>query len=219
MLEFLRNKNSSLDMLPATDDYFRRYGRFVDEYDFTPWLRVMEDIAVPSEGNTYIADEPRLTIPGPFDEVRSRIFAGMPIQVGYCNGNGSKLDALEYHKMPELVVAATDIVLLLADIHGIVENRIDSSCIKAFYLPSGTACELYGTTMHFAPCKVSGDGFKCIIVLPKGTNMPMETPAPLCDEDKLLRMTGKWLIAHKESVLASKGAFIGIHGDNIEIVY
>ena len=86
--------------------------------------------------------------------------------------------------------------------------------------PAGTACELYATTLHFAPCKVSDDGYKSIIVLPYATNLPLDKlPEARNDEDKLLWQQNKWLIAHPDSIPASKGACAGITGDNIEIFY
>ena len=47
----------------------------------------------------------------------SKSFGEMEIQIGYCNGHNSMLNALEYHKSSEINVAATDAVLLLGSIH------------------------------------------------------------------------------------------------------
>ncbi|MDF2987665.1 MAG: hypothetical protein K0R50_3175, partial [Eubacterium sp.] len=128
--------------------------------------------------------------------------------------------ALEYHKCSEIDVAVTDLLLILADIRDIKNNQLPGTLTEIFYVPGNTAVELYGTTLHFAPCKVSDQGFKSIIVLAQGTNEPLPSlPSPLCGEDKLLWMRNKWLIAHKESIPASKGAFVGITGENIEIRY
>ena len=34
--------------------------------------------------------------------------------------------------------------------------------------------EVYGTTLHYAPCHVEDGGFRCVVVASKGTNTDME---------------------------------------------
>ena len=53
-----------------------------------------------------------------------------------------------------------------------------------------------------------------MVVLPKGTNYPIEQPH-LLKEDKLLVASNKWLLAHEEAKIA--GAFNGLKGENIFI--
>ncbi|WP_085833077.1 DUF4867 family protein [Clostridium merdae] len=220
MFSELLKKNPTLSLYPVTHESFRQYGRIVTEYDFSSWLQTMAEIAVPDSGNMYVADEPRLSKSPLADAVKERLNGSMPIQVGYCNGNGSQLNALEYHKTPELNLAVTDLVLLLADVRDVENNTLDTSLVKGYYLPAGTACELYGTTLHFAPCKVSDKGFQCVVVLPKGTNQPLkQLPAKADGEEKLLWMQGKWLIAHPESELAQNGAYAGLTGVNLLVEY
>ena len=220
MFSELLKKNPTLSLYPVTHESFRQYGRIVTEYDFSTWLQTMEKIAIPDSGNVYVADEPRLSSTPLANSVQEKLNGSMPIQVGYCNGNGSQLNALEYHKTPELNLAVTDLVLLLADVRDIVNNTLNTSLVKGYYLPAGTACELYGTTLHFAPCKVSDKGFQCVVVLPKGTNQPLEQlPTKADGEEKLLWMQGKWLIAHPESELAQNGAYVGLIGDNLCVQY
>ena len=220
MFSELLRKNPTLSLYPVTHESFCQYGRIITEYDFSRWLQTMEGIAVPDSGNVYVADEPKLSHTPLADSVQERLNGSMPIQVGYCNGNGSQLNALEYHKTPELNLAVTDLVLLLADIRDIENNTLNTALVKGYYLPAGTACELYGTTLHFAPCKVNDNGFQCVVVLPKGINQPLDhLPANAEGEEKLLWMQGKWLIAHPESELAKKGAFAGLTGVNLSVQY
>lgn len=47
----------------------------------------------------------------------------------------------------------------------------ETSKVEGFFVPEGTAIEVYATTLHYAPCGVDGQGFKCVVVLPKGTNL------------------------------------------------
>ena len=57
-----------------------------------------------------------------------------------------------------------------------------------------------------------------MVALPEGTNVGVpESLTSGCKEDKLLRMTNKWLIAHKDAPESSDGAYTGITGENIDI--
>ncbi|SCP97962.1 DUF4867 family protein [Anaerobium acetethylicum] len=220
MLEDLKARNPHIAIYPVSDARFSKYGKVLDGFDFNQCLDIMQTRPIPEEGNCYVASDAELMGTDVAGELSRRFYAGMPVQIGYCNGNSSKLNALEYHKGSEVDVAVTDLVLLLSDIRNISHNELSSESVEAFFLPANTACELYATTLHFAPCKTSSDGYKSIIVLPAGTNAGLDSiPAPKCEEDYLLWMQNKWLIAHAESIPASKGAFVGITGDNIEINY
>lgn len=46
----------------------------------------------------------------------------------------------------------------------------DTAKVEAFFVPAGTGVELYATTLHYAPCTAQEGGFRCVVVLPKGTN-------------------------------------------------
>ncbi|HIT06253.1 MAG TPA: DUF4867 family protein [Candidatus Scybalocola faecipullorum] len=216
----IRNKNPHIRILSVNDAAFSKYGKIVTGYDFSPLIDVMKAKAIPEEGNIYVGKDDDLMACAIADQIALNFYGSMPIQIGYCNGGSTKLNALEYHKGSEIDIAVTNLVLLLGDIRDIKDNTYPSSAVEAFFVPAGTACELYGTTLHFAPCKVEDSGFKSIIILPDSTNLPLDPlPEPRNTEDRLLWMRNKWLIAHPESVPASKGACAGITGDNIEIFY
>lgn len=220
LLSTIKALNPHVSVYAIDDEAFAPYGKIVTGYDFSNLLKIMENRAIPAEGNIYVGKDEAMSADAVSKELSENFYAHMPIQIGYCNGNSGKLNALEYHKGSEIDIAVTDLVLLLGDIRDIKDNTLSSSAVKAFVVPAGTACELYSTTLHFAPCKVCDAGFKSIIVLPDGTNLPLKKlPAPKNSEDKLLWMQNKWLIAHPESVPASKGAHAGITGENIEIFY
>lgn len=220
MFNTLKALNPHIPLFYITDETFSTYGKVIEGYDFSGLIKTMESKAIPEEGNVYVAKDSDL-MNDPLAVELSNVFYGfMPIQIGYCNGNSYKLNALEYHKGSEIDIAVTDLVLLLGDVRNIKDNTLASSTVKAFFVPAGTACELYGTTLHFAPCKVSDSGYKSIIVLPDQTNTPLEVlPKTVDPESKLLWMQNKWLIAHEESIPASKGAHVGITGINIEVFY
>ncbi len=220
MINNLRQLNPALQIKSIFDEAFLRYGKVLEQYDFSQCIEIMQVKGIPASGNEYVACDHELMGTAVVKELHDNFYGSMPVQIGYCNGNSSKLNALEYHKGSEIDVAVTDLVLILADVRDIKDNTLHSAASEIFFVPGGSAVELYGTTLHFAPCKVSDKGFKSIIVLPAGTNQPLPSiPSPLCEEDKLLWMQNKWLIAHKESIPASKGACAGITGENIEIIY
>lgn len=220
MLKHLKKFNPAMEINSIFDNSFKGFGKVIQGYDFSECIKIMENRSIPETGNTYVACDNELMNTTLSTELSNNFYGGSPIQIGYCNGNSNKLNALEYHKCSEIDVAITDLVLILGDIRDINQNQYLSSLAKIFYVPANTAIELYSTTLHFAPCKVSDNGFKSIIVLTKGTNEPIsKLPIPKNDEDKLLWMQNKWLIAHQESIPASKGAFSGIIGYNIEIKY
>ena len=87
--------------------------------------------------------------------------------------------------------------------------------MEAFLLPAGTAAELYATTLHYAPISVSGENFRCVVVLPRGTNTDIDFPLQAEGEDRLMAAKNKWLIAHPDAGI--KGAFCGLKGDNITL--
>lgn len=82
-------------------------------------------------------------------------------------------------------------------------------------MPAGTLIEVYATTLHYAPCHTKDDGFRCVVVLPKGTNEELKAPAPEGEgEEKLLFAKNKWLLGHPEGGLSER-AWIGLKGENI----
>ena len=149
-------------------------------------------------------------------EIEKVFYGELPIQIGYCNGDNHKLNALEYHRSSELDIAQTDLILLLGMQQDIEDGDIyDTAKVEAFLVPAGTGVELYATTLHYAPCTAQEGGFRCVVVLPKGTNeeLPFETAKE--GENRLLAAMNKWLIAHEDAQI--EGAFCGLKGENVEV--
>ncbi|MGN0205476.1 MAG: DUF4867 family protein [Coprococcus sp.] len=216
----LKKKNPSITIHSITEECFFSYGKILNNFDFSGCMDIMSHRDIPSEGVCYIPSDEKMMNDPLASLLSAHFYGGMPIQIGYCTGKNTQLNALEYHKGSEIDIAVTDLILLLDSLQNIHGNTLPSSGVKAFYLPAGTAVELYGTTLHYAPCMINDNGFKSIVVLPAGTNAALDIlPTPLCDEDRLLWMQNKWLLAHAESDEASKGAYVGITGPNIEIFY
>ena len=201
------------------DDAFKTYGRIVDGYDYELLLERLEATTeMPSDAVIYVPSVPELEDTPAYAQLKDNCYGGMPIQIGYCNGTNTKLNCFEYHRDSEVDIAANDAILLLARQQDIVDGQIDSSKAEAFFCPKGTAVELYATSLHYAPCSAKkGQGFRVVIVLPKGTNEKAPEITPKNVEDKYLWACNKWLLAHKDASEAAAGAHVGITGDNIDI--
>lgn len=219
--ENLKTLNNHIPFYHVNDPAFASYGNIIDNYNFNELDLYMDHIEIPNEGNVYVPSVAEMEETPVKEQIQSHFYGQLPIQIGYCNGVNSTLNGLEYHKGSEINYALTDIVLLLGKLQSIKHNQYDSSEIEAFFIPKGTAVELYGTTLHFAPCKISDKGFKVVVILPDGTNQPLNKEIEKrTEEDSLLFMKNKWLLAHPDrEVLINRGAYPGIKGENIQIYY
>lgn len=197
------------------DPKFCKYGRVVKGFDCSELVETMRK--TPLTGDVvYVAAEPVLESLPIFEELRNREFGGLPVELGYCNGSNTLLNAVEYHRSSEVDIAATDLILLVGSQQDIDPERCtyDTSLVEAFLVPKGTMVELYATTLHYAPCNAGPGGFRCAVVLPRGTNQPLKTAPRQENEDRLLFAQNKWLIAHPDTDLGEQGAFVGLTGKN-----
>lgn len=199
------------------DDEFRSYGRVVSGYDFSDLLSALEKTPLNKEGTSYVASEPSLEALDIKKVLERNLYGGMPIQLGYCNGHNRTLNCLEYHRDSEYNLGSEDFILLLALRSEIDDFQLDTSKVKAFLVPKGVMVEVFATTLHYAPCHVSDDGFHVLVLLPLNTNTDIELPEVVDCEDKLLWARNKWLLAHKDTSEAKSGAYIGLLGDNITL--
>ena len=217
MLELLREKNPDLKLYSVLDPAFRRYGRVL-EADTAALAAALADMPIPAEGNSYRASVPELEAVGLMGDLKRVVFGDMAIEAGYCNGRGYQLNAMEYHKCSEVNFTTTGLVLLLALPEQLDDGKLDSADVVGFYLPAGVLVEIHPLVLHFAPCRVSEDGFRCLVVLERGTNeaLPSVNTAAT-GEEKLLWMRNKWMTCHPDSPQREKGAFVGIHGENLAL--
>ena len=205
-------------MKQVTDKEFAVYGRVLD-VDVKEFVDVMKEVPVVSEGTMY---EPSV---GAFEDLplaktlEQESFGFLPIEFGHCSGYNNKLNALEYHRSSEIDIAATDLILLVGRQQDIdlSSYTYDTARVEAFFVPAGTAVELYATTLHFAPCSVDGKEFRCGVILPKGTNEALPETVSSSGENALLFAVNKWLRAHEESGLQKDKAWIGLVGENIKL--
>ena len=204
-----------MQIYEVTDARFRKYGKVIRNIDFSALTEAMKKTPVPSDVvyEPSIAELEALPVA---KEIEKVFYGELPIQIGYCNGDNHKLNALEYHRSSELDIAQTDLILLLGMQQDIEDGDIyDTAKVEAFLVPAGTGVELYATTLHYAPCTAQEGGFRCVVVLPKGTNeaLPFETAKE--GENRLLAAMNKWLIAHEDAQI--EGAFCGLKGENVEV--
>ncbi len=175
------------------------------------------ETVIPERGNVYVADyEPvsTLGVRGLFEG----LVDGQKLQFGYCHGQNLKVNALEWHEGREIILAVTDCVLFLG-----LPSQLDQAQggyefntknLIAVELKEGELIQLHNRVLHFAPVKVKDDGFRTMIILPKGTNTPIEVQDKT---DPYLFMKNKWLIAHDERPdLVEKGAKYGLIGQNYD---
>ena len=205
-----------MEIRKVTDPEFKVYGKIVTGYDCGELLKAMGQTPVP-EDVVYVASDRELEGLEVSKRIQKNMYGQLPIQVGYCNGRNRKMNAMEYHRTSEINVAATDLVLMWGRQQDVGEDgTYDTSLAEAFLVPAGTVIEVYATTLHYAPCHVEEDGFRCVVILPKGTNTDMEPVEELFFEDKLLFAKNKWLIGHREGGLP-KNAYLGLRGSNPEL--
>lgn len=209
-------------VLSVNDAAFRKYGRVVTNVDFTELVKEMKKTPVP-EGVVYEPSVEALEALPVMQALSDTAYGEMPIQIGYCNGHNTKLNALEYHRDSEINVAATDAILMLGLLQDVeADHTYDTSRVEAFLVPAGTAVEVYATTLHYAPCSVEGSGFQVAVVLPRGTNYALKkehakaSGTATDNEDCLITAVNKWLIGHAEGGL-DEGSFLGLKGKNLDI--
>ena len=200
----------------VTDAAFRPYGKILEGYDTAPLCAAMRSIPMPEQGTAYEPSIPVLEECALYGALQNNAYGGMPIQLGLCWGYNTRLNCLEYHRDSEVNVGARDFILLLGKQDEIENGVLDTGKVKAFRVPAGMAVEVYATTLHYAPCHVKDEGFRCVIVLPKGTNLDMEPVEVKDPEDRLLFARNKWLIGHAQGGLP-EGAFIGLKGENLSV--
>jgi hypothetical protein len=203
----------------VSDPLFKEYGQVVTGLNSAELLKELKKTPLPMDKTIYVPSDPKLEALAVFKDLRDVVFGGMPIQVGYCNGHNSKLNCLEYHRSSEINLGTKDFILLLGKRSEIEAGKFDTKKTRAFYVPAGTAVEVFATSLHYAPCDGKKDaGFQVLVVLPKGTNTDKPKTNKLeNDEEKLLWANNKWLIAHSESSEAKAGAYVGLVGSNIDI--
>ncbi len=207
-----------MKILPVSDPSFQNYGQVLTGYDVSELLATLDKVTPLPEGVEYVPEQSELMALPIEKELRNNAFGGMPIQIGWCNGHNTKLNCLEYHRDSELNVGTEDFILLLAKREDLADGVLDTDKVVAYKCPAGVLVEVYATTLHYAPCSAKkGQGFKVIVVLPKGTNLAKPEITVKNAEDEILWAANKWLLANADSAEAGQGAKVLIKGVNTDI--
>ncbi len=207
-----------MKILSVMDPSFQNYGAVLGGYDVKELLETLDKVTPLPDGVEYVPEQAELMALPIAEELKDNAYGGMPIQIGWCNGHNTKLNCLEYHRDSELNVGTKDFILLLAKREDLENGVLDTEKVVAYKCPAGVLVEVYATTLHYAPCSArKGDGFKVIVVLPKGTNLSKPEITVKNAEDEILWAANKWLLAHKDSAEAGQGAKVLIRGENTDI--
>jgi hypothetical protein len=210
-IDALRQKNPQLNILSLSDT--PEHALFCKaEIDAKEFLTAAESIH-PAEANAYIPRDELLSASPAALTVARRVFGELPMQAGWNYGGNTRMNGMEWHKTSEVIVACSDVVLLLGSHADITNDTYDSTRTFGLYLQKGEAVELYPFTLHLAPLPVSGGRFIAAILLPDGTNLPLSGGIK-----GTLRAVNKWLLVHPENKRGIElGGKAGILGENITI--
>ena len=134
----------------VTDEKFKKYGRIVQNIDFSQLVEVINEKTPLPDGVAYEPSVAVLEELPVYQELSTKAYGELEIEIGYCNGHNELLNAVEYHRSSEINVAATDAILILGSQQDITDDfTYDTSLMEAFFVPAGTAVEVYATTLHF----------------------------------------------------------------------
>ncbi len=207
-----------MKLYKVTDPEFIPYGRVLKDPAFDALIEKLSTEPMPQGEVVYVPGAPELEELEAAGVMSTKVFGEMPVQCGYCNGDNTKLNALEYHRSSEINYAATDAILLLGSQQDVTpEMTYDTEKVMAFLVPAGTTIEVYATTLHYAPCNAPGqNGFRVGVALPKGTNLELKEKHEGGSEDAHLTATNKWLLGHPEGGLPA-GSPMGLIGKNWDV--
>lgn len=206
-------------MLQIASESFRKYCAVIEVLDLSDLVEAARAIPMPGSGVVYRPSIPELEATGGFELLR-RVYAGeQEIEGGMCWGYNEYMGGVEYHRASEVNIAVTDMVAVFGDRRNIVDNTYDSALSEAFFIPQGTVFEIYATTLHLAPCSAGRDGFKSIVILPRGTNEPLsaeglEAAKRATGEHRMLWARDKWILTFPGTEDARNGMCDGMRGED-----
>ncbi|MFA9465244.1 MAG: DUF4867 family protein [Velocimicrobium sp.] len=209
--EQVKEGNANKKIYKVTDDAFKCFGKVYD-YDTKELIEyATKNIEVPKIGDFYQASDAGLESIAVVQTISEDLFGGLIVQAGPCTGHNQALTGFEYHQGSEVVIAVTDCVLILGKRENMEGNTYQGEKAELFYVKKGQVVELYGTTLHYTPCKVD-DFFMTVVLLLKGTNEALDKPIGIC------RKKNKYFIAHSSQTEKIKvGNYPGLLGELIFI--
>lgn len=220
MLDLVRKKNPKYEILSVHSQEFEKYGMVISQNEFPQMEQFVRATEMPEDEFYKPCEEQLMEMGAEADRIKNEIYGQVPCQIGYYNGYADRLNAVEFHKCSEVLIQFEDCILILASKDDMRDGRLHSSRMKYFYVEKGTCVELYGGTLHWAPCMVSEKGVRQVVVQQEGTNTPLLLPVEDKNGENLyLLERNKWVLIHEEAKNQfAEGAFIGIDGENPKIV-
>lgn len=214
MIKEIQLKNPTKIIETPHHPSFISYGRLLTGLDPSSLIETSLSLFSEGDGTTYVASSEKLESFPEAKRIQREYFGEMEIQVGCCYGMNTHLNGMEYHNSHEIIIASTDMILMVGKVEEIDKMGMwNSHHTRYFYLSKGDIVQLFSSTLHLAPNRVSKEPFNAIIILPKGTNEPLEG-----EPIGTLFKKNKWMLAHKEGPAAKNGAKIGIIGENLSII-
>ena len=219
-LTVLKKLNPSLEIESVFSSSFNEYGKILNLNCRDKLLKKLDsETQIPNKGNIYTPFVRNWEDKETVDEIFP--YFNEKIEIGYCNGQNTSLNALEWHCCDEINIYATDAILFLAKLTDFdKEQKIDSSKVKTFFVPKNTAILLLKSTLHFSPCKVDQGGFKAIIILSNLTNTELKNTTILGNEKykEFLFKKNKYIICHKDfSTLTVQNVKANLVGKNLNL--
>lgn len=199
----------------VSDAAFKKYGKVITGLDCSDIIAAMAETPCP-ENVVYVPGAESLESCASAKDIAYTLYGGMPVQIGYCNGNNHKLNGLEYHRDSEVNIAVTDLILLIGSEQDIENGKYDTSKVGSvprcppapftrFTPPRCTTRRAMQTTA------ASSASSRCR----RARTTDIEKRAPKTEEDKMLFARNKWLLMHPEA--AEEGQYVGLVGENIYV--
>jgi len=202
-----RNQHQKIDR--ASSRNFQKYGR-IYEYAVDEAINYALNNISHAKDFYQASYEGLESIPI-IQTISADLFGGLPVQAGPCTGYNKALTGFEYHQGSEVIIAATDCVIILGKREDMEGNTYQSEKVELFYVEKGQVIELYGTTLHYTPCNVE-DFFMTTVLLLKGTNEAVEKPNGICIKKN------KYFITHpSQTEKVEAGNYPGLLGEMIHI--
>lgn len=214
MLKRLNAQHPDLTVLSPREKSFELFGRYLTDEAWKRLAGQTRELIRADDVPSYLPSCRELENGGIPDKLLTGIFGDEDVQVGVCRGSNDKLNGMEWHDCPEVVVACTPMVLILGRVEDIKNNQWSTRQAVLCLLQEGDAVVLNKDTLHFAPCRIGEDPFLSAILLPRGVNADLP---PKGGADPQLWKARKWLITHADSPQRKAGAPPGIIGENIRV--
>lgn len=125
-----------MELKKVTDAAFKKYGRVIQGIDFAGLVEALNTKTPTPDDVVYEPSIPELEELPVYEELKTKTYGELPIQIGYCNGQNYLLNALEYHRSSEINVAGTDAILLVGSQQDITDEfTYDTSLVGGIPAP------------------------------------------------------------------------------------